>query len=188
MIVIIVIKGGIKKSGPSVRSSIFSANIVPTETYYIYQINGNSIRFLMNFSDLRQLHWLSEIIKFDWVHFFVIHHGIMEFAKKWYCKILISPLIQRYYFKSDKSIRILIEFPSIWYIVGLCKCNFRKLFLSFNEILSTQTKIDKYTHFAKINFFTHGSISPSILGLEKATIYQINANYMRNLQNFTVLL
>ena len=38
-----------------------------------------------------------------------------------------------------------------------------------------------------IHFFTLGSISPSILGLEKA-IYQINANYMRNPLNFTVLL
>ena len=73
-------------------------------------------------------------------------------------------------------------------MVGLCESNFRKLFLSLNEILFTQTKIDKYTHFAKINFFTHGAISPSILGLEKATIYQINGNYMRILQNFAALL
>ena len=55
-------------------------------------------------------------------------------------------------------------------------------------MLSTQTKIDDYTHFGKINFFTLGSISPSISELEKATIYQIIANYMRNPQNFTVLL
>ena len=41
---------------------------------------------------------------------------------------------------------------------------------SFNEIPSSQTKIDEYTHFAKINFFTRGSISPSILGLEIAAI------------------
>ena len=81
-------------------------------------------------------------------------------------------------------IRILIEFPLIWYIVGLCEDNFRKLFLSLNEILFAQEKIDKYTHFGKINFFTLGSICPSILGLEKAKIYQINGNYMRNPQNF----
>ena len=31
---------------------------------------------------------------------------------------------------------------------------------------------------AKSIFFTLGSISPSILALKKATIYQINANYM----------
>ena len=29
------IKGGTKKSGPSVKSSNFSANIRPTDTYYI---------------------------------------------------------------------------------------------------------------------------------------------------------
>ena len=52
-------------------------------------------------------------------------------------------------------------------MVGLCESNFRKLFLGLNEILSTQTKIDKLAHFGKTNFFTHGSISPSILGLEK---------------------
>ena len=80
----------------------------------------------------------------------------MEFAKKWSCKNLIFPLIQRYYFRSDKCIRILIEFPSIWYIVGLCGSNFRKLFLSLNEILSTQTKIDNYTRFAKIIFLRLG--------------------------------
>ena len=73
-------------------------------------------------------------------------------------------------------------------MVGLCESNFRKLFLGLNEILSTQTKIDKLAHFGKTNFFTHGSISPSILGLEKATIYQIIANYMRNLNNLTILL
>ena len=83
---------------------------------------------------------------------------------------------------------MLIEFLSIWYMVGLCESNFRKLFLSLNEILFAQTKIDKYTHFGKINFFTLGSISPSILGLEKATIYQIKANVIRNPQDLTVLL
>ena len=48
MIVVIVIKGGIKKSGPSVRSSIFSANIVPTETYYI----SNQWKFNKVFDEL----------------------------------------------------------------------------------------------------------------------------------------
>ena len=73
-------------------------------------------------------------------------------------------------------------------MVCLFESNFRTLFLSLNEILSTQIKIDEYTHFGKINFFTLGSKSPSILGLEKATIHQIIANYMRNPQNFAVLL
>ena len=48
MIVVIVIKGGIKKSGPSVRSSIFSANIVPTETYCI----SNQWKFNKVFDEL----------------------------------------------------------------------------------------------------------------------------------------
>ena len=59
----------------------------------------------------------------------------MEFAKKVVLQKLDFPLIQRYYFKSDKSIRILKEFPLIWYIVGFCECNFRGVFLSFNEVL-----------------------------------------------------
>ena len=76
----------------------------------------------------------------------------MGFSKKVVLLKLDFPLIQRYYFKTDKSIEFLIEFPSIWYIVGLCESNFRKLFWSFKEILPSQTKIDKNTHFAKINF------------------------------------
>ena len=71
-------------------------------------------------------------------------------------------------------------------MVGLCESNFRKLFLGLNEILSTQTKIDKLAHFGKTNFFTHGSISPSILGLEKATICQIKANLMSFPQNLAI--
>ena len=46
-----------------------------------------------------------------------------------------------------------------------------------NEILSTQTKIDKLYSFWQNHFFTLGSISPSILGLEKATIYQTRGHW-----------
>ena len=37
-----------------------------------YQINGNSIRILMNLSDLRWLVLVKEIFQFDYVHFLCI--------------------------------------------------------------------------------------------------------------------
>ena len=71
-------------------------------------------------------------------------------------------------------------------MVGLCESNIRKVFLGWNEILSTHTKINKYIHFGIIKFFTLRSISPSILGLEKATICQIKANLMGFPQNLAI--
>ena len=60
--------------------------------------------------------------------------------------------------------------------VGLCGRNFRRVFLDLNEALFSYLRIDKYTHFVNVHFFTFGSISPSIVKLQKATIYQIIAN------------
>ena len=73
-------------------------------------------------------------------------------------------------------------------MVGLCGCNFRIVFLDSNEAQFSCLRIDKYTHFVNVHSFTFGSISPSIVKLQKATIYQINANVIRIWQKLTVLL
>ena len=73
-------------------------------------------------------------------------------------------------------------------MVGLCESNVRKVFLGLNEILSSHMKIDNLFILAQSFFFTFWFISPSIFKVEKATIYQINANVIRNPQKLTVLL
>ena len=73
-------------------------------------------------------------------------------------------------------------------MVGLCGCNFRRVFLDLNEALFSCLRIDKYTHFVNVHFFTSLSVSPSIFKLQKATVYQINANFIRIPQKLAVLL
>ena len=92
------------------------------------------------------------------------------------------------YVKFEKFIRILMKIPLIWCMLGICGCNFRRVFLDLNEALFSCLRIAKYTHFVNVHFFTFGSISPSIVKLQKATIYQINANVIRIPQRLIVLL
>ena len=73
-------------------------------------------------------------------------------------------------------------------MVGLCGCNFKRVFMDLNEALFSCLRIDKYTHLVNVHFLTFGSTSPSNVKLQKATIYQINANIIRIPQKLTVLL
>ena len=77
--------------------------------------------------------------------------------KKWSFQLNWNFLLkQSSYVTSEKSSRIFIKFPLIWYIVGLCGPNFNRYFLVLNEALFSRVKIDEYTHFAVIDFLRLG--------------------------------
>ena len=41
---------------------------------------------------------------------------------------------------------------TFWYMIGLCGCNFRRVFWDLNEALFACLRIDEYTHFVNVHF------------------------------------